>query len=1023
MEITSAVAGATSRLCSAFARDTILSQVHWRAADDPLPSLGLEVVPDSETPLRSSLESTATPRLRLAVLLDHLNAFSGRYEAQLRDAIHAKCREAGHDVLLIYGGPVDPPRPMDAADNAIYELLSPDSVDGIIVISTLLSTYCGPAGVARLVEGFGHPTTCSVGIELPGVPSLVLDNRPGMEAVVEHLVRDHGRRKIAFLAGTPENPEARSRLEAYQAVLARHGLAADTGLTVPGFFRTNSAKVAMEELLARGVEIDAVVAANDEMATGAIDVLRKHGRRVPEDVPVTGFDDLMLARLGNPPLTTVAQPFDEVAGWAVRTIEELKAGRAVPPRTEVAARFVRRQSCGCGYEAYRRDAQPVPTPPADSGSMVDRLEALGPVLAGMLGTGFSSGAIAATHLLAGLRAEMQGRREAFHEAIVGLLDNAGADNERQRMLHSAICYLRDELRGWSNLEIERVLFDGLNLVALSNTTSQMQHRLLLDENYLRLLGVGEQASIAFDLASLRDALVKGLPSAGVRTAFLACVGPSRDVLRSVMCLRDGELVGSEPVEYPASQLLPPGALHSDRRESFLVLPLAFEDQLLGVIAFSYSDGINAYAAFRNEIAAALKSIRLREELVHTSLLHERSVQERLAATKRMEALSVLAGGVAHDLNNALGPLVALPDIIIAQLGETPGIEESARDLRADVESIKVASLRAAQTIKDLLALGRQGRMAKENLDLNRVIKSCWANSTLRFIEEGTSRVNMIADLSPTPLVVRGSEPQLARAVDNLIRNAVEAVAGNGEVVVKSAKVDFVEPRAGYEIVPAGQYATLSVSDDGCGIEPHELGQVFEPFFTKKLAMETSGSGLGLAIVHGVVKEHEGFIDIASTPGVGTTISLYFPLVDGLERREPLLAVPRGSARILIVDDEPIQLRTGRRVLVRLGYQVETMESGLGAYELFSRAAPSGQSPFDLVIMDMVLGEVLDGLQIIEQIQRLFPTQKVIVVSGHAPTERAERAVKKGLTWLGKPYGVETLAQAVQQALTDAGVAR
>ena len=194
----------------------------------------------------------------------------------------------------------------------------------------------------------------------------------------------------------------------------------------------------------------------------------------------------------------------------------------------------------------------------------------------------------------------------------------------------------------------------------------MQHRLLLDENYLRLLGVGEQASIAFDLASLRDALVKGLPNAGVRTAYLACVaGGTRDVLRSAMCLRDGELVESENVEYAASQLLPPGALTDDARESFLVLPLAFENQLLGVIAFNYSDGINAYAAFRNEIAAALKSIRLREELVQTSMLHERSVQERLAATKRMEALSVLAGGVAHDLNNALGPLVALPDVILA----------------------------------------------------------------------------------------------------------------------------------------------------------------------------------------------------------------------------------------------------------------------------------------------------------------------------------------------------------------------
>jgi DNA-binding LacI/PurR family transcriptional regulator/signal transduction histidine kinase/ActR/RegA family two-component response regulator len=967
-------------------------------------------------PDRAAGEGNAPHRLRIAVLLDHLNSFSGGYEAQLRDAIHAKCREAGHHLLLVYGGPVEAPRPLDAADNAIYELLRPDSVDGIIIVSSVLSTYGGPSGVARLVERFAGARRCSVGIALPGVPSLVLDNRPGMEAVVEHLVRDHGRRKIAFLAGTPENPEAKVRFDAYQTVLARHGIAFDPALIAPGYFRTNSAKVAMEEILARGVEIDGVVAANDEMATGAIDVLRKQGRRVPQDVPVTGFDDLMLARLGNPPLTTVAQPFDQVADWAVNAIEEQVAGRAVPACTEVAARFVRRQSCGCGYDAYRRDSEALPaTQSSGEVSIIDRLETLSPVLAGLLG------AAAATRMRDGLRAEIGGQREAFHEAVVGLLDNAGTDNERQRMLHSAICYLRDELRGWSNMHIERVLFDGLNLVALSNTTSQMQHRLLLDENYLRLLSVGEQASIAFDLASLRDALVKGLPDAGVRNAYLACVvGAARNVLRSEMCLREGELLESENVEYAASQLLPPGALTNDTRESFLVFPLAFEDQLLGVIAFNYSDGINAYAAFRNEIAAALKSIRLREELVQTSMLHERSVQERAAATKRMEALSVLAGGVAHDLNNALAPLIALPDVILAQLWEIQGNQESVRDLRADVEAIKVASLRAVQTIKDLLTLGRQGRMAKENLDFNRVIKSCWANSSLRLSEEGTSRVNMIADLSPTELVVRGSESQLTRAVDNLIRNAVEAIAGNGEVVVKSAKVDVPEPRGGYEIVPAGRYATLSVSDDGCGIAPHELGQVFEPFFTKKRAQETSGSGLGLAIVHGVVKEHEGFIDVASKPGVGTTISLYFPLVDGLERSEPVMAAPRGNARILIVDDDPMLLRTGRRVLVRLGYQVEVMDSGLGAYELFSQAAPSGQSPFDLVIMDMLLGEDLDGLQVIEQIQRLFPAQKVVVVSGHAPTERVELAVKKGLVWLSKPYGMETLAQTIQRVLKHDG---
>jgi len=956
------------------------------------------------------------------VLLDHLNAFSGGYEAQLRDALHAKCRDAGHHLLLVYGGPLEAQQPLDAADNAIYDLLRPDSADGFIVVSSLLSTTCGPSGVARLAERFANVPRCSIGIELAGVPSLVLDNGPGMEAVVEHLIRAHGCRKLAFLEGTPENPEARERLEAYQTVLGRHGLAFDPALTAPGHFRTNSGKLAMEEILARGVEIDGVVAANDEMATGAVDVLRKHGRRVPQDIPVTGFDDLVLARLGNPPLTTVAQPYEQVAEWALRAIEEQRAGRSVTACTHVAARFVRRQSCGCGYEAYGRDV-PISTPldATGRGSMVDRLETLSPVLTGMLGTGFSNGDAAAARLLDGVRAQIGGQAEAFHDVIVDLLDNAGMDNERQRMLHSAICYLREELRGWSSLPIERMLFDGLNLVALSNTTTQMQHRLLLDENYLRLLGVGEQASIAFDLASLRDALVKGLPSAGVRTAYLASMaGAAGNTLRPAMCLRDGELRESDGREYAASQLLPPGALTAESQESFLILPLAFENQLLGVIAFSYSDGTNAYAAFRNEIAAALKSIRLREELVQTSLLHERSVQERLAATKRMEALSVLAGGVAHDLNNALGPLIALPDVILAQLWDIQGHQESVRELRADVEAIKVASLRAVQTIKDLLTLGRQGRMAKENLDINRVIKSCWANSSVRFAEHGPSHVDMTADLVADPLVVRGSESQLARAIDNLIRNAAEAIAGNGEVVVKSARVDVVEPQSGYEVVPAGRYAMLSVSDNGCGIEPHELGQVFEPFFTKKRAKETSGSGLGLSIVHGVVKEHQGFIDVASTPGRGTTISLYFPLVDGPERREEVVAAPRGTARILLVDDEEIQLRTGRRVLTRLGYEVEVLDSGEGAFQLFTRAAASGHSPFDLVIMDMLLGESRDGLQIIEQIQRLFPAQKVIVVSGHAPTERAELAVKKDLTWLVKPYGMDTLAQTVQRVLSDAG---
>ena len=162
----------------------------------------------------------------------------------------------------------------------------------------------------------------------------------------------------------------------------------------------------------------------------------------------------------------------------------------------------------------------------------------------------------------------------------------------------------------------------------------------------------------------------------------------------------------------------------------------------------------------------------------------------------------------------------------------------------------------------------------------------------------------------------------------------------------------------------------------------------------------------------------------SAPGSGTTFSLYFPIIDArpsIAERESLPAP--GRAKILLVDDERIQLRTGRRVLRHLGYEVDTLESGQKARELFARAAASQVSPYDLVILDMILNEHEDGLQVLEHIQSWFPAQRVVLASGHAPTERAELAVSKGLTWLVKPYTMETLARTVRALLPNSDSAR
>ncbi len=958
-------------------------------------------------------------RLTIAVLFDNANFFEGCYEAKLREALDARCRQDGHNLLLLYGGALDAPWPMNAADNLIFKALRPDSCDAIIVVSSMLAAFCGPDPVAHLVETYRPAPLCSVGLALPGIPSLVLDNRAGMEAAVEHLIHDHGVRRPAFLAGTPKNPEAQERLDTYKAVLSRNGIPFDPALVTCGHFMPKQGRAAMDELLGTGIAFDAVIAANDNMALGAIEALRKWGRRVPRDIPVTGFDDLPLAGVCNPPLTTVSQPLERMAGLAVETVLAQLAGHQVSECVVLPSELVCRRSCGCEFDQHIR-AQPIVLENESPTHGKERIGRLRAELASTLRRRSPEAEQISNRLIDGLQAEDLGQRRAFQRAVGDMLDDIGDETEHHRLMQDAIVWLRDELADVADIHLERAFFEGLNLVAASSTTTQARQRVSLEDNYATLLSVSEQASVAFDLSSLKETLVKGFPAAGVRTAFLSCAVEDRPYeLAPVLSLVDGQAIDAVRARFPRHRLLPASALMLDPRRTFLVFPMASDAQLLGVAAFDYADGVRSYAVFRNEITAVLKSIRLHQELVQKTTLHERSVQERLATTKRMEALSVLAGGVAHDLNNALGPLVALPDLILRELHRVKAHEHTVRDLFGDVEIIKAASLRAAQTIKDLLTLGRQGRTQKENLDLNRVVKVCRAETLLRLASDASRQVNLDVHYAPGRLMVRASESQLARAVGNLVHNAVEAIEDNGQVVVNTSQEILIAPSGSYETIPAGRYAVLTVADNGCGIDAQDLVRVFEPFFTKKRTGESTGSGLGLSIVHGVVKEHEGFIDVSSTPGRGTTFWLYLPLVEDVALDRPSIATaPHSHAKILVVDDEPIQLRSCRRILSHLGYEVETMDSGIRAYEVFEQAAKTGKSPYDLVILDMILGEKLDGLQVFERIQALFPDQRAIVASGHAPNERAELAVEKGLIWLPKPYSIEALSNTVEDMLSS-----
>lgn len=943
-------------------------------------------------------------RKTIAVLIDYIDHLEGGYESQLRAGFNTVCINEDLNLLIVTGRALGE-EPYDR----VYRNVRRDSVDGVVLVSAGLATRTGPEGLGDVLRGLEGGPLVSLGMALPGVPSVVSDNTPGMRQSIEHLLVDHDRRRLAFIGGPRENLDARARYEVFRQVLAEHGVAHDPAMVLSGPFTTGFGTQAMQKLLDRGTPIDGVVAANDVLALGAMQALRERGFRIPRDVAVCGFDDLALARHAHPALTTVRQPLEQMARAAVESLLAQIAGREPPMLIELPSEAVRRVSCGCdsrltrsfGAERLRSVTDPLGFLDQNSARLIERL-------ADSIQAPRPRAMACACALLHGLRAELGGDRGALVAAADEVASTAAGRPEIYEELQGVVTTLRAELG--DNPELEDLWHGVRRAIAAADGAEQARQRLSIEASYWRLLASGERLSTAFDWPSLKSALADELPDV-VENAFISLYGDGDErELRPFFCLRDGQPFEPEVTRFPATKLLPPGALREQRRVTWFVLPLTSESDNLGIAVFDSGTGLGTHEMLRKQIGAALKSVALHREIVQKTMLHDRSVQERVATAKRMASLSVLAGGVAHDLNNALGPLVALPDVILQELDDVKTGRDDA-ELRTDISTIKTAALRASQTIKDLLALGRQGRTSRETLDLNSIVQSCVATEAKSADELD---VALELELSRGPLAVRASEAQVARAITNLIRNAVEAAARVGSVTVSTAALTVEQTLAAYESIEPGEYAVVRVKDTGRGIDSADLGRIFEPFFTKKRASDSSGSGLGLSIVHGVVKEHDGFVDVVSEFGRGTEFKLYFHLSqEPAQRRDSRPAVVRGSACILVVDDDPVQLRTARRVLCRLGYDVVTTRSGAQARALCSGGRAR---QFDLVIMDMLLNEHEDGLALFERIERAVPGQKGIIVSGHAPTERLLAAVKKGLSWLAKPYGSDELARAVHAAL-------
>ncbi len=385
----------------------------------------------------------------------------------------------------------------------------------------------------------------------------------------------------------------------------------------------------------------------------------------------------------------------------------------------------------------------------------------------------------------------------------------------------------------------------------------------------------------------------------------------------------------------------------------------------------------------------------------------KGLEERLQRAEKMESLGMLAGGVAHDLNNVLGILVGYSELIADEIDESSPIRPHIRYIRQGGE-------RAAAIVQDLLTLARRGVQAREVVNINAIIDDAVKSPEFEKLLSFHSGVRFKTELDTALLNIKGSPIHLNKTLMNLVSNATEAMKAGGLLTIRTCNEYLDRPVQGYDTVREGDYVVLRVSDMGEGISASDMKRIFEPFYTKKV-MGRSGTGLGLAVVWGTAKDHDGYINVESEEGKGTTFTLYFPVTrDEIPGERRPLSVTEYSGKgesILVIDDVEGQRHLAAQMLKKLNYTVAALSSGEEAVEYLKK------SRADLIVLDMIMDPGMDGLDTYKIILEMHPKQKAIIVSGFAETERVRQAQALGAgAYVRKPYAQERLGLAVRKEL-------
>jgi PAS domain S-box-containing protein len=394
--------------------------------------------------------------------------------------------------------------------------------------------------------------------------------------------------------------------------------------------------------------------------------------------------------------------------------------------------------------------------------------------------------------------------------------------------------------------------------------------------------------------------------------------------------------------------------------------------------------------------------------VSNDVSQRRRLEDQLRQAQKMEAIDRLAGGVAHDFNNLLAAIMGHGELLLRRLDATHPQHRHA-------EAIQKAATRGALLTRQLLAFSRKEVLTPRVLDIHLVVAEM-EEMLRRLIGE---HIELIIVLGDRPVQVRADRGQLEQVIMNLAVNARDAMTEGGVLTVEVAAVD-ADARAVDGTPRAGPCVTVAVSDTGCGMDAATAARIFEPFFTTKA--QGKGTGLGLSMVYGIVEQSGGSIELESTPGQGTSFTVFLPRLEegagtpGVETTLPISV--RGTETVLLAEDEPAVRAVAREALEDHGYRVIEAANGVEALSV----ARSHTGPLHLLITDMVMPQ-MGGRELAQRLLAVRPTMRVLYVSGYTDDAHVRQGASEATSaFLHKPFAIGTFARKVRETL-DAEPAR